>query len=108
MSPNDDKRVGELLDVAMRRGGGVHRLPDGTTVIVCTRGTRGTRQPRCSGCGAPGADKLCDYPVVRANGKAGTCDRPLCERCAVSVGVGRDYCGPHHRYEQKRAQGVAP
>jgi len=52
-------------------------------------------------CSTPGcrnhADKLCDYPVTRKNGKAGTCDRPMCSRCAKNVGPDRDYCGVHAR-----------
>ena len=107
MSPDEkraaEKRAGELLDQAERLGPGTHRLSDGTTAIVCGRGARTLR---CSGCGQPGAGKLCDYPVVRMNGNAGTCDRPLCERCAISIGPGRDFCPPHHRYEQKRSGAV--
>jgi hypothetical protein len=99
----DDAKLAALLDAAAAAApsGGLVQLPEGTRAIVCTRGRR---MPRCASCGGSGARRLCDYPVVRANGKAGTCDRPLCGSCAVSVGPGRDYCPPHHRYEQKRAQ----
>lgn len=42
------------------------------------------------------SSKLCDYPVTR-NGVQGTCDRPLCSRCAVSQGKDVDYCPEHAR-----------
>jgi hypothetical protein len=48
---------------------------------------------RCqtSGCRHP-AVVLCRYPVTR-NGRAGTCSRQVCDRCA---GADR-YCPPHAR-----------
>jgi len=67
------------------------KLANGGTAIVCTRGP----QRRCA-CGLP-ATKLCDWPKGRS-----TCDAPLCERCAVSVGPDRDHCPGH---ETAPAQG---
>lgn len=68
---------------------------DGVGAIVCTRGPA----KRCKWCQRP-STKLCDFPVKR-NGKAGTCDASMCDRCAVTVpglGVSLDYCPPHARY----------
>jgi hypothetical protein len=68
---------------------------DGTTAIVCTRGRR---QKPCRWCGRPHT-KLCDFPLSGA--KAGkTCDAPMCDRCATSVGPNLDYCPPHTRYSE--------
>jgi hypothetical protein len=47
------------------------------------------------------AGKLCDYPVTRRGGGKGTCDRPICERCAVRVGPDKDYCPAHSRLKEK-------
>jgi len=66
-------------------------MGDGVHVIACSRG--GT-QKRCQ-CGRA-ATKLCDYPL-RGRKKGKTCDAPLCDTCAVSVGPDRDYCRPHAR-----------
>ncbi|HEX8851256.1 MAG TPA: hypothetical protein VF761_17150 [Gemmatimonadaceae bacterium] len=57
--------------------------------IVCNRRTT----TPCKYCNAPHT-KLCDYPVER-NGKAGTCDIPMCDRCAQRGGANIDYCRPH-------------
>lgn len=51
--------------------------------FICSRGVR---RPKCSSCGAP-ANKLCDYPL--SGGKEGTCSRPICDRCAVTVDLER-------------------
>jgi hypothetical protein len=61
--------------------------------IACSRGER----HRCStpGCQNDGT-KQCDFPVKR-NGKPGTCDRYICQKCAMRVGPDLDYCGPHAR-----------
>jgi hypothetical protein len=54
-------------------------------------------------CSVPGcsnhADKQCDFPVKR-DGRAATCDRYICGRCAVSVGKNLDNCPPHARASQ--------
>jgi hypothetical protein len=71
------------------------QLDDGTpfVAITCSR-----ERPRaCSSCGAHvRVGVLCDAPVTR-KGKAGTCDRFCCRKCAVNVGPNRDYCAPHAR-----------
>ena len=70
------------------------KLAKGTTAIVCTRGQR---KRRCR-CGET-ATLLCDfvlYPMPMSNPpKPLTCDKPLCRRCAVSVGPDRDHCPDH-------------
>ena len=67
-------------------------LQGGGHAIVCTRGRRPIV---CSVCRLPG-NKLCDFPLMGAKtGK--TCDRPLCDRCAISGGKGIDYCPTHAR-----------
>jgi hypothetical protein len=65
------------------------RLDDGTTAIVCGSGPRPRSKP-CK-CGAR-STKLCDYPLL-----VGTCDAPLCDRCAIPMGADRDFC-PHHEW----------
>lgn len=51
-------------------------------------------------CSTPGcrnhADKSCGFAVVR-KGHPGTCDRAVCESCAVKIGGGLRYCGAHGR-----------
>lgn len=37
--------------------------------------------------------KLCDWPLI----EGGTCDAPLCDEHAHSVGPDRDYCPTHYR-----------
>ncbi len=66
------------------------KLPNGGYAIVCTRGKRPII---CAVCKRRGS-KLCDFPLTGAkSGK--TCDRPLCDRCAVSGGKEIDYCPTH-------------
>jgi len=72
-------------------------LPTGETAIVCSRGPR---RPKCQ-CGAP-STKLCDFkldePIIRGGQQTRrkrTCDRPLCDGCAVSVGPDVDHCPDH-------------
>lgn len=64
----------------------------GGYVVVCTGRQRRTR------CDTPGCGRwteaLCDYPVVR-NGKPGTCDRKMCDRCRTKKGENIDHCPPH-------------
>lgn len=59
----------------------------GGHAIVCTRGP--TRSAKCA-CGAK-ATIACDHPGV----EDGTCDAPLCRRCAVKVGPNIDHCPEH-------------
>lgn len=65
-------------------------MPGGFRAIVCTSG-----RPRrkCSACKDRRADLLCDFPTPTR--KSGTCDRPLCGKCAVHVGEDRDHCPSH-------------
>lgn len=73
------------------------RAPEGNIAILCLRGR--ARAPLCAVCRRRPAARLCDWPL----GEGRTCDRPLCERCAVrpaTVSSLRlddtvDYC-PHH------------
>lgn len=65
----------------------------GITMFSCSR--RETNP--CSSCGAR-STKLCDFPLTGAKGGT-TCDRPLCSRCASTVGKDRDYCPAHARME---------
>lgn len=60
----------------------------GGFAIVC--GPRGRRR-KCA-CGRP-ADLLCDGKVPSK--KSGTCDRPLCSKCATSPAPGVDLCPDH-------------
>ena len=73
-------------------------LPEGGYAIICGRGSR----PKpCSICGRPHR-KLCDFPLTgEKDGK--TCDRPLCERCAVHPDPAKDldYCPAHARLMEK-------
>jgi hypothetical protein len=72
-------------------------LPGGINAIVCGRGRR--KPPSCK-CGRP-STKLCDFEVKAHDGhaQARTCDKPLCDACAVSVGKNRDFCPDHPRPE---------
>lgn len=55
--------------------------PNGISITMCLRSKR---TPRCHRCGRP-STKQCDYPLAgRRKGK--TCDRHLCDACAVSMG----------------------
>lgn len=64
-------------------------LPGGGSAIVC--GPR-QRKRKCVGCGKP-ADLLCDWKVPAR--KSGTCDKPVCSRCATSPAPDKDLCPDH-------------
>ena len=50
---------------------------------------------KCVVCGYK-AEILCDAAL--SGPKAGkTCDKPLCKRCAVHVGIDKDLCPAHAR-----------
>lgn len=69
-------------------------LGNGMRAIVCGSGRR--KRKRCD-CGAP-ATRECDFQIAMARdfGERGrTCDKPLCDRCAVHVGEDCDYCPGH-------------
>jgi hypothetical protein len=72
-------------------------LPGGINAIVCGRGRR---RPALCKCGRP-STKLCDFEIAPAihSAKAKTCDKPLCDACAVSVGKNKDFCPDHPRPE---------
>lgn len=59
--------------------------------IACTARQR---RRKCRVCGERWASKLCDFPTGN-----GTCDAPLCDPCAVSVGPDRDFCPSHDRVQ---------
>lgn len=63
--------------------------PEGVRGIMCSRGGR----RRCSACKRTWATLECDFPTPAR--KSGTCDKPLCRRCAISKGDNLDFC-PHH------------
>ena len=68
--------------------------------IVCRR----SQAKRCAYCESP-SDKLCDAPISK-NGKAGTCDKPLCKRCARTIGLNQDLCPAHFRIWDKNRKGL--
>src|SRR5579859_1367768 len=57
-------------------------------VTLCAR-WRKVGQRTCATCSAE-AEFLCDNPAKRR--KTGTCDRPICGRCALLVGPDRHLC----------------
>ena len=61
-------------------------LPSGGFAIVC-----GTRPRRRCACGRL-APLLCDW---KAPTKTGTCDDPICARCATSPAPDKDLCPKH-------------
>lgn len=63
---------------------------DGIPVVFC--GRRRPR-PKCK-CGAP-ATKECDFIIEERHARDATCDKPLCDRCAVSGGSNIDFCPDH-------------
>lgn len=73
-------------------------LPGGRSAIVC----RSRRRQRCD-CGRP-ATLLCDWKVPTK--KSGTCDKPICWRCATSPAPGKDLCPKHAAaWEASKAKG---
>jgi hypothetical protein len=71
-------------------------LPDGTRVHI-----KMARQRRkmCRFCATADGLYLCDFPVGD-----GTCDAPMCRKCATNVGPDTDYC-PNHRGRAPTMQG---
>jgi hypothetical protein len=55
-------------------------LPGGARAIVCSSRSAGGRP----------APLLCDWKV-----DGGTCDAPICARCATSPAEGKDLCPAH-------------
>ena len=62
--------------------------------IACSRGP-----VKSCKCGRR-STKLCDYPL-RGKKQGKTCDAPLCDRCATSVGKNLDYCCVHAEIAKK-------
>ena len=52
----------------------------------------GAMGPPCCQCGAV-SNALCDFPLGH---EGRTCDRPLCLRCAPTVGVDKNFCREHN------------
>lgn len=73
-------------------------LANGTRAIICRSRPR---RRKCSCCGTRWAERECDYPDLKR--KSGTCDKPLCTKCAVKGGDNIDYC-PHHPKDQTGQQ----
>jgi hypothetical protein len=65
------------------------KMQDGTVAHICTRGSRNPIKA-CVKCSAI-STKLCDFKLPNRR----TCDKPLCDRCAVNVGPNKDYCPDH-------------
>ena len=75
-------------------------MPGGGSAIACSGG----RRQRCK-CGAR-ATLLCDWRVERR--KSGTCDAPICTRCATSPAREKDLCPAHaEAFESWKAQRAA-
>ncbi len=84
------------------------KLGNGVTMIACGRGVN----PRkCSYCSRTHT-KLCDFVVgfktmlmsnPPQNGDPRTCDKPLCDACARSVGEDKDHCRIHEIRGDKEA-----
>jgi hypothetical protein len=67
--------------------------------IICSRGSRA---PKCKFCGKVSA-KLCDFPV-HGSKQGKTCDAPMCDDHATSVGEDRDFCPDHCRQEEMQLE----
>ncbi len=63
--------------------------------IICTHGRRA---PKCKFC-VKTSTKLCDFPI-HGSKKGKTCDPPMCDNHATSVGEDRDFCPPHSKQEE--------
>lgn len=67
------------------------RDKDGNWIgVICGRGPRA---PKCKFCSKT-STKLCDFPI-HGSKKGKTCDAPICDGHATSVGEDCDFC-PHH------------
>lgn len=62
-------------------------LAGGGVAIVC-----GSRGKKCRTCKRR-ATLECDWKVPER--KSGTCDEPICTRCAISPAPGKDLCPTH-------------
>lgn len=68
------------------------KLPGGGVAHVSTSPQR----KKFCACGAP-CTKLCDFDVSPPGQVTHrkTCDKPLCDKCAIHAGPDTDYCRPH-------------
>lgn len=75
-------------------------LENGARGFVCYRPTK----HKCK-CGRE-ARLLCDWKV-----EGGTCDKPICEGCAISPAPGKDLCHEHAKawqeWRRERAQAAS-
>jgi hypothetical protein len=73
--------------------------PDGRLFgFACSRGSM---SKPCKSCGRR-STKLCDYKL--SGSKSGkTCDAPICDHCATSVGKNLDLCPVHARMQKESA-----
>lgn len=78
----------------------------GGVAFVCTRGAS-TRARDCAFCGTSTRDyKLCDFPL-RGKRAGATCSKPMCGKCATSIGENRDLCPPHVRMAREHKLDLA-
>jgi len=61
------------------------------TAIVCSH--RRGQYKLCRFCSNRLYTRLCDFVVARKK----TCDAPMCDACATSVGPDLDYCPTHKK-----------
>ena len=80
--------------------------PKGVVLFACDL-NRG-RKVDCSSPGCTNrSTKQCDHVVTSRT--TGTCDRPLCDRCAWEQKPGVDLCIPHaKRYKALKGRGLDP
>jgi hypothetical protein len=80
----------------------VVKLPNGMTAVV----KMAPQRKKFCECGRP-CTKLCDFvlsPPEQITHKR-TCDKPMCDCCAVHVGPELDYCKPHAEIMRQRESG---
>lgn len=75
---------------------------DGMVGYVCVR----ERRRRCVACGELGAERLCDGK--KPSKKSGTCDAPVCVKCAFRMAENVDLCPPCFRFEEKKPMDTRP
>lgn len=82
------------------------RIPlEGGVAFVCSRG-QNTRPRECAFCRVTSADYLlCDFPL-RGKRAGATCSKPMCRKCATSIGENRDLCPSHAKIA--REHGLDP
>lgn len=64
--------------------------------FACSRGRPQQPAQNCQVCLKRRASKRCDWPIgLYGDDRGRTCDKWLCEQCAVHAGRDTDYC-PNH------------